>query len=689
MKTRCGKALCAALIAFSTSGPIAATDHESKSEAAQAIVEELVVRATASVALDQLAELTSNIVTDEAINATLAMHPNEIMQQIPGVWISRGSGQEHLTAIRSGVLTGAGACGAYLLLENGIPVRPSGFCNVNGLFELNSEQAHSIEVVRGPASSRYGGNALHGVINVVTLHDDKAAEIAVQGGSNDWRQLRLHAPFENASLTALSAHSGGWRNETGYTNHKLNVQSHHTLGEWDAIHTFAYTSLAQETGGYVVGLDAYKDPALRFSNPNPEAYRDAMSVRYASHLRRGDLLVTPYLRRSQMDFLMHFLPGQPVEDNQQTSGGLLLHLTRELGSRSFAYGVHLDVFDIELSEIQTGPTTGSPFLVATRPTGTHYDFTVTGSTIGAFHDGNLQIQDRWSLTYRVRAELNSYNYDNHHTDGNLRDDGTACGFGGCLYTRPADRSDRFFDVAANIGLERKLRSSTRWYIASGTGFRPPQVAELYRLQSGQEFADVDSEGLTSLETGFKLREAKTDLQFSFYLARNRDTIFRDAEGFNRSGGRIKSMGFEWLLRGAITPSHEIGFSGTLASHKYDYTQNLARREVIHEGNDVDTAPRQLMSLRWDHALSERLGHTVELVYIGKYFLDAANTAEYPGHAIINWRSELALITNVYVQAQLRNVFDRKYADRADLSFGNVRYFPARPRTMQVAVRYEF
>ena len=49
------------------------------------------------------------------------------------------------------VATTAGSCGAFLFLENSIAIRPVGFCNVNELFEINTEQAHSIEVLRGPA----------------------------------------------------------------------------------------------------------------------------------------------------------------------------------------------------------------------------------------------------------------------------------------------------------------------------------------------------------------------------------------------------------------------------------------------------------------------------------------------------------------------------------------------------------
>ena len=82
-----------------------------------------------------------------------AQHPKQIFRRSPGVWISRGSGQEHLTAIRSPVLAGPGACGSFLILEDGIPIRPTGFCNVNGLFETPFEIASGVETITGPASA--------------------------------------------------------------------------------------------------------------------------------------------------------------------------------------------------------------------------------------------------------------------------------------------------------------------------------------------------------------------------------------------------------------------------------------------------------------------------------------------------------------------------------------------------------
>ena len=76
-------------------------------------IEEITVIGSRSV-LELLGTSGSGSVVDaEALERTGALHINEVASRVPGIWISRGSGQEHLTAIRSAVLTGPGACGAF------------------------------------------------------------------------------------------------------------------------------------------------------------------------------------------------------------------------------------------------------------------------------------------------------------------------------------------------------------------------------------------------------------------------------------------------------------------------------------------------------------------------------------------------------------------------------------------------
>ncbi len=138
---------------------------------------------------------------------------------------------------------------------------------------------------------------------------------------------------------------------------------------------------ACETGGFVLGFEAFEDNDLQDNNPNPEAFRDAWSLRASSRWQTvlGDALslsVTPYLRGSRMEFFQHFLPGQPLETNDQISGGVIAELTRFAEQYSAPIGVTLEFMDGSLKEDQDGPTIGSAFLMETRPEGLHYDYHV-------------------------------------------------------------------------------------------------------------------------------------------------------------------------------------------------------------------------------------------------------------------------------------------------------------------------
>ncbi len=116
---------------------------ESNTEPAQEVVSVTADRIEKQIREQSLA---ISVIDKQDIDNIGHTHISEILSQTPGVWISRGNGQEHLTAIRSAVLTGAGSCGAFYFAEDGIPLRAPGFCNVNALFDVNAEQAERIEV---------------------------------------------------------------------------------------------------------------------------------------------------------------------------------------------------------------------------------------------------------------------------------------------------------------------------------------------------------------------------------------------------------------------------------------------------------------------------------------------------------------------------------------------------------------
>jgi outer membrane receptor protein involved in Fe transport len=557
--------------------------------AAEQPIEEVVVHA--SIRDDVGAAGSVSWIDAQTIADIHASHPFEVFARLPGVWISRGSGQEHLTAIRSAVLTGAGACGEFLFLEDGIPIRPAGFCNVNNLFEVDTEQAAAIEVWRGPASAVFGGNALHGTVNVVTPRPE-GAQVGIEAGAYGYYQLQAQFAEDGFGIAAVGTGTNGWRDDTGFGEQKLVASIETSVGGWEVRNTFSATNLNQETGAFVVGYEAYEDDDLRDTNPSPEAFRDAWSLRAASHWTTDTVRISPYLRRSRMHFLQHFLPGEPDETNDQTSAGVLATIDFTGASLDVRVGGQAEWAEGGLVEYQDNPTPGSPFLMATRPQGQHYDYDVRSLMAAGYYDLTWRFAPRTRLLQSARLEWLDYEYDNHALDGNTKEDGTPCGFGGCLYTRPADRSDQFTDVAGRIGVEHDLGSDLV-YIMAGTGFRPPQVTELYRLQSGQQVADLDSERLYSIEAGYRAG----NWSVAAFAERTRNFIFRDASGFNVSDGKTKALGVEFDFAWQFG-NHHLDVNGTYAEHRYDFDREVSGGEQIRDDNMIDTAPRWLGSGRW-------------------------------------------------------------------------------------------
>ena len=142
-----------------------------------------------------------------------------------------------------------------------------------------------------------------------------------------------------------------------------------------------------------------------------------------------------------MTFLQHFLPGKPLEKNEQTSGGLLIDYSIDAGATSAKVGGQVELMSGALTEFQEGPTVGSAFLVETRPSGLHYDYDVDSQLIAGFYDLQHRLNDSFRVLHSLRLEHLRYDYDINHIVGNTRDDGTACGFGGCLTrARPVERT---------------------------------------------------------------------------------------------------------------------------------------------------------------------------------------------------------------------------------------------------------
>lgn len=609
-----------------------------------------------------------------------ATHISEALANAPGVWISRGNGQEHLSAIRSPVLTGAGACGAFLVSEDGIPTRASGFCNANQLFELNSEQAYAIDLYRGPGSSWYGSNAVHGIINITSrpLPEQATAQAKLEAGPNQFQ--RASFALGNSQFLAYGnlSHDGGYQASSGYEQQKINLATQHALGEWQAVHRLAATHLNQQTAGYISGFNAYRDDDLRRTNDNPDAYRDASSIRVSSTLshkvnEQQSWQIRPYMRWQQMDFLQHYVPWQATEDNSQQSIGVQTRYLFEGKDLNWQVGLDTEISAGELQEFQDKPFS------AAIPQGMHYDYRVIARSLSPYASLTWQAAPRWQFTASLRFDVQQYDYRNHLGDGNACPADSAS----CRFYRPRSQTLTYQQWSPSIAAQYQLSRSHRLYARASRGYRAPQTTELFRLQAGQQVADLDAEQLASIESGIRGSWQTLDYDLALYWMDKRHVIFQDTERHNVSGGHTRHYGLEWTLGGQLEHQWYWQTSGSLAKHSYQNTLKLTNVDIA--GNDMDTAPRQQFSARLGRRGADDSVVELEWLHMGRYYLDPQNSASYPGHSLLHLRAQYPLSTDWQLGLRIINLTNRDYAERADIGFGQYRYFVGQPRAFYLSV----
>ena len=155
--------------------------------------------------------------------------------------------------------------------------------------------------------------------------------------------------------------------------------------------------------------------------------------------------------------------------------------------------------------------------------------------------------------------------------GRTNDAGEPCGFGGCRFNRPEDRSDSFTNLAPKFSLGFD-QGNNHWFFRAARGFRAPQATELYRLQNGQSVSNIDSESIDSVELGVRRVTARTTLQAALYGMRKDEFIFLDTSRANVDNGKTKHRGFEIEWRYAVTERLTVIGAGTVARHTYKMTR---------------------------------------------------------------------------------------------------------------------
>lgn len=649
-------------------------------------IQEIVITATKRPApLQHLAGNAASL-DQGAIDALSADHISEALNQLPGVNVQHANGQEHLTSIRSPVLTAGAGAGSFLYMEDGIPLRSPGFANINGLFAAHTELAGRVEVVRGPGSALYGSNAVHGLINVLT-RDPEAQEsdsIDLSSGSHNQSSgkfsfARQLSPGAALGLSATLKHDDGYRDASGYDQQKLTFRFDRKMDGGHLTAVLSGHNLEQETAGYIKGFEVYKDEAIAKSNPDPAAFRNARALRgyveWQHDISDGlTLSLTPYFRHTEMDFRMHFLPGQALEENGHSSLGLQARLYRTRDKSLIIAGVDTEVTDGFLKEVQAAPTEFS-FVQ-----GTHYDYGIEATSVSPFLHSEWQLTEKTRLTAGLRLDYTMYDYDND----------TAADTVG-RFQRVADRSDHFTTVTPKLGFTQEIDDEISLFGLYARGQRAPQTTDLYRLQSKQTLSDIEPETVESIELGLRDTIGALQWELTAYAMKKEHFFFRDSDGLNVSDGKTSHRGIEASLKAPFGRLFDIAGQLTYARHTYDFNNAVDANstEDIVDGNDMDTGPKWLGNIRLGWVPVDNARLELEWVHMDAYYTDGSNTTEYEGHDLFNLRGSYGLNQRLTLYARVENLADTAYAERADYAFGTYRYFPGEQRSFFFGVRTNF
>jgi outer membrane receptor protein involved in Fe transport len=647
------------------------------------------------------------IIPRESIQSTRPNHPSQIMGQVPGVAVAVTNGEGHTTAIRQPFTTNP----VYLFLEDGVPIRSTGFFNHNALYEINIPQAGGIEITRGPGTALYGSDAIGGIVNVLTRTPPGKPEfdISAEAGSfGFWRVLTGggNAYTGGAWRGDLNlTHTDGWRDATGYDRQSGTLRWDHFPSSDSSLKTiFSFSNIDQQTGANSpLVLSDYLDNPKR--NYLPIAFRKVQAFRLSTTYEReiGDSLlsITPYVRDDSMDllasFTLNFDPTISMVENQ--SYGLLAKWRTDFPKFMKARlitGVDIDVspgqheedsLDVSTSGVAPARVFNS-YTIARRV----YDYDVTFRGVSPYVHGEISPTERLRVVAGLRYDYLSYRFRNHLGGAPIF---VAPGLtfpGPRFYAQVNDGDPSFTHLSPKLGATYAIARDAHVFVNYSHGFRVPSEGNLFRPAVGSSAAAAVVAAQTAItlkpikanqiEVGLRGLASKVSYDIVLYDLRKRDDIVSQRDPVTTftqtvNAGRTRHRGVEVGLGAPLAKPLRLDVAFSYAKHTYE---EWITNAGIFSGKEIESAPRIISTTRLTWAPRPRAQAQLEWVHLGHYWLDPANTQTYSGHDLLNVRANWPLTKDLSMFGSVYNITDRRYADSAQLSNNQPVLSPGLPRT---------
>jgi len=661
--------------------------------------------------ITNLAESVGVISKDDILNISPS-HPSEVLNRTSGVYINNLGGEGHMTAIRQPISTSA----VYLFLENGIPTRPSGFFNHNGLYEVNIPQSQSLEVTKGPGSALYGSGAIGGIINSISAHipTKQQTKVDVEVGNENWQRVLFSSgspisPYSGASFNANLTKNEGFRDDGDYSRASVNGRFDYQLSKKLKVANHLSYSKVDQSGVSSLEEDNFKHHVNKNFYRGDVGSRNVEALRFSSAFTYNPsnaslLTVTPFYRNNESSMMPSWMVTYDpnFRETQFESFGLLTKFRQNINNGFVIAGIDIDHTPSDYIEnsitVSTQVIDGETYYTDFQETGTvNYDYQATQTSVSPYSHIEFNVGNRIILSAGARYDIFEVDYENNLTPE----------ISG-RHIRPESQRVSYSHLSPKAAVVYKINELHQLYANYRHAFQAPSVGTLFRSGSSTNTTDLKPVKSDSIEIGYR-GYVFDQIGFEaaiYYMEKNDDIVSiinSESDRVSLNAGETIHKGIELGLQTHLTPDVSVSTSFTYTEQTYgqfEYLYNcyscappVINQILNFDGNDIGKAPKTLgnIALKYEPVAVHGLMLELELEHIGKYYTDETNTEEYNGHDLLNLRGRFLVNTQLELYGRLQNLTDKRYSTYTSNQVGSsdIDYRPGLPLTLFAGLRYNF
>ncbi|CAL2092708.1 TonB-dependent receptor [Tenacibaculum sp. 190524A02b] len=685
-------------------------------------LEEIVVSASREVQQRKEVPASIGLLTASQIEETKAFGVEQLVNQVPGVFMSTSkasSNEQHFMATRSPISTKS----LFLYIEDGLPIRPVAVFNHNALLEMNNTTFNRVEVLKGPASSIYGSEAIGGSFNFITKNPKKDFGGSVSVQANDLGFTRYELEASTTVNEKYGFYVGGHhaRRDNGVVGHSdyektaisfKNVNDFSENLKW--VNSFTLIDYRSDMSGSISEKN-YSDgdyksnqtftqreaKAFRFRSSLDKAWNEKNKTSFNFLYRNNEMNQIPSyrVRQNRTNGVLNGTGKGEVNSNKfQSYVGLIQHkMNFNFANASLILGATTDfspqTYEAEnidvIVDVNTAQNTG--YSVKNGDYILKYEADIFN------HAGYAQFEisplEKIKVTGALRYDAFTYDYNN-------LDKGNS----GVSDTRIS-----YENFAPKLGVNLNISKNSGVYSNYSKGFTPPQVGTLFRNgknKTGEAFSLNPAKFHNYEIGGYFIVPSKLKVDLAIYQLDGIDRLIsiRDDNGnfVQKNAGKTRSTGIELGVRYNLLDNLYVNYSGSYATHKY---LSFFDNNVDYSNTDMQTAPNYIANTTLTYKPLTNLLLAIEHEQVSKYNTsfegqaiigvdgsgnDILGTSIYAGHHVFNFRVNFEW-KNFEIWGQALNVFNKLYAVRASYSRWDKAntYSIGNPRAFHFGVKYKF